>query len=62
MVPLPLPTDKSGKIVAAAFHVDKKDYDPNASAAKGQLLDLLSKVHTTNTKQVQPVDSARVKH
>ena len=35
MVPLPLPTDKDGKIVAAAFHVDKKDYDPNASAAKG---------------------------
>ena len=56
MLPLPIPTDKTGKFIKAAFQVDRKDYDPNATIAKDQILDLLSKVHTTNSKQVQPVD------
>ena len=30
------------------FQTSKKDYDPNATAAKKQLTDLLSKIHQTN--------------
>ena len=60
MVALPLPTDSKGRQIAAAFHVDKKDYDPAATGARDQLLELLNKVHTTNTRQAQPVDLAQV--